>query len=242
MDHTKNAPFLGDQYAGTNQNKASQKPSSLQYITPPEEKPSEGVLSACRSVDLLEENFEQPTLRIPDLHFLESKAGTSGHLLFFYNLIVQSRANRVLEIGVGGGLSSLAFLCGVKELNGLLVSIDIQLRDDTVGRIRKLGLYPFWKPVVGLSGHIDTVTTVSKLGPFDVLFIDGDHTFEGCSLDYRNFVPMVRMGGYILIHDTISRSGVWRFVQALERKGMGGCNFTFSQGLYVLRKLQEDMG
>lgn len=37
--------------------------------------------------------------------------------------------------------------------------------------------------------------------PINVLFIDGDHSFEGCADDFNNFAPFVVSGGWILFHD-----------------------------------------
>ena len=35
----------------------------------------------------------------------------------------------------------------------------------------------------------------------DMLFIDGDHSYEGASQDFDLFVPMVRTGGVVAMHD-----------------------------------------
>lgn len=37
--------------------------------------------------------------------------------------------------------------------------------------------------------------------PVDLLFIDGDHTFEGVKADYEMYSPLVRPGGLIAFHD-----------------------------------------
>ena len=37
--------------------------------------------------------------------------------------------------------------------------------------------------------------------PIDVLFIDGDHTYEGVKADYELYSPLVRPGGVIGFHD-----------------------------------------
>ena len=42
----------------------------------------------------------------------------------------------------------------------------------------------------------------------DLLFIDGDHTFEGVSHDYYKFLPWVKKGGWILFHDFGTHEGV----------------------------------
>lgn len=35
----------------------------------------------------------------------------------------------------------------------------------------------------------------------DFLFIDGDHSIEGCKFDYLNYYPMLKEGGFLAFHD-----------------------------------------
>jgi predicted O-methyltransferase YrrM len=37
--------------------------------------------------------------------------------------------------------------------------------------------------------------------PLDLLFIDGDHSFEGTKKDYEIYSPLVRKGGLVIFHD-----------------------------------------
>lgn len=43
----------------------------------------------------------------------------------------------------------------------------------------------------------------------DFLFIDGDHTYEGCKADYWKYSPLVRKGGIIAFHDINRRDPKW---------------------------------
>ncbi|MBW4646040.1 MAG: class I SAM-dependent methyltransferase [Goleter apudmare HA4340-LM2] len=45
--------------------------------------------------------------------------------------------------------------------------------------------------------------------PIDFLFIDGDHTKEGCMSDFVNFYPYVSTGGYIMLHDIYPEHCGW---------------------------------
>jgi len=38
-------------------------------------------------------------------------------------------------------------------------------------------------------------------GELDLVFIDGDHSAEGCELDWRAWSPLVRGGGRVVFHD-----------------------------------------
>jgi Methyltransferase domain len=37
--------------------------------------------------------------------------------------------------------------------------------------------------------------------PLDVLFIDGDHSYEGAMADWVDYSPLVRLGGLVIFHD-----------------------------------------
>ncbi len=41
----------------------------------------------------------------------------------------------------------------------------------------------------------------SSVGPYDVLFIDGDHSHEGCSADIANWYGGLATNGHLLFHD-----------------------------------------
>jgi hypothetical protein len=58
-----------------------------------------------------------------------------------------------------------------------------------------------------------------KDGSLDFLFIDGMHTFDGCALDLILWVPKVRQGGMVAVHDYVAmrRGGVIEAVDAYTR-------------------------
>jgi predicted O-methyltransferase YrrM len=41
---------------------------------------------------------------------------------------------------------------------------------------------------------------------FDIIFIDGDHSYEGVKKDYDNALPLLNEGGYIVFHDINSHA------------------------------------
>lgn len=53
---------------------------------------------------------------------------------------------------------------------------------------------------------------------FDVIFIDGDHSYEGVKRDYINSLPLLNEGGYIILHDISSKAcpgvvSIWREIK-----------------------------
>ena len=53
--------------------------------------------------------------------------------------------------------------------------------------------------------------------PLDLLFIDGDHSYEGCSSDLRAWLSFLKPGGWIAFHDS-SEAGVARAIDELFPK------------------------
>jgi predicted O-methyltransferase YrrM len=39
--------------------------------------------------------------------------------------------------------------------------------------------------------------------PLDLLFIDGDHSYDGVAADFETYVPLVRRGGIVALHDIV---------------------------------------
>jgi predicted O-methyltransferase YrrM len=50
--------------------------------------------------------------------------------------------------------------------------------------------------------------------PVDLVFIDGDHSYEGCVTDLRSWLGFVRPGGWVAFHDS-GQAGVKRAIEEL---------------------------
>ena len=73
---------------------------------------------------------------------------------------------------------------------------------------------------IGNSQSKEAVAFVRNLDRmFDVVFIDGDHTYEGASADVVNYSPFVSPGGYLIMHDTVSAPGVKRVFEGVKNAG-----------------------
>jgi hypothetical protein len=71
--------------------------------------------------------------------------------------------------------------------------------------------------IIGSSHDIRTFNKVK--GKYDVLFIDGDHSYEGIKKDYEMYRGLVRKGGIIAFHDvvcTIKGFGIKQFIDELS--------------------------
>ena len=62
---------------------------------------------------------------------------------------------------------------------------------------------------------VDIARTFKK--PVDLLFLDGDHSYEGCRADVEAWLPHLASGGLLLMHDFGWAEGVQRVVSELVR-------------------------
>lgn len=73
----------------------------------------------------------------------------------------------------------------------------------------------------------------------DLLFIDGDHYFDGVLLDFFALAPLVKENGLILFHDVdFVHPGVYTFVETLKRI-WPSCEYQQVDKLCILKKCGE---
>lgn len=82
-----------------------------------------------------------------------------------------------------------------------------------------LGLTPRAEPVVSDS-LAAAQALAGKRGTIDLLFIDGDHSYEACRADIAAWAPFAKPGGVMAFHDFGSRAeGVTRAIFEAIREG-----------------------
>ena len=64
----------------------------------------------------------------------------------------------------------------------------------------------------GLSGRVHLVVGDSRTAeppprPCELVFVDGDHTYEGSRADYERWSAIVAPGGHLLFHDAVDTGG-----------------------------------
>jgi cephalosporin hydroxylase len=131
-------------------------------------------------------------------------------------LVAELEPRRVIEIGTYHGGTLWAF-CQLATPDAVLVSIDLpggEFGGGYDGEIERR-FHNFCRHdqrVVTLpldSRDPDTVERAkAALGgdPADLLFIDGDHNYEGVKADFEMYSPLVRPGGMIVFHDILPDS------------------------------------
>jgi predicted O-methyltransferase YrrM len=190
-------------------------------------------------------SFKQMHLgRDLDLHELVNYAFTGGgglikplqvrsEILQLIKIIKLKAPKYVLEIGTSNG-GTLFLLSRVAADNACMISLDLPLGPFGGG-------YPAWKRpfyksfaqknqtirLIRADSHEpvtrEKVASILQANKIDLLFIDGDHTYEGVKKDFEMYEPFVKNGGMIVLHDIVPHRqehdcGVDRYWDEIKNK------------------------
>jgi predicted O-methyltransferase YrrM len=125
----------------------------------------------------------------------------------FLSIAEKEKPRVVLEIGAGEG-GTLFLLTRIATSKAILVSLDLPSYPKWRDTLFKL--FPMkdqtLQLVRGNSHNIDTFNGVRQsLGEnrVDLLFIDGDHGYDGVKMDFELYSQLVREGGLVGFHDIV---------------------------------------
>lgn len=101
-------------------------------------------------------------------------------------MIKKYRPRRILEIGFGRGywITCAAKAMHECDIQGELISVDINFNRDHIDNMAKLFPQEWLKNIHMTQGR--SIDVLPKLeGDFDLVYIDGDHTYEGVKADWE---------------------------------------------------------
>lgn len=114
----------------------------------------------------------------------------------FCQLLVDEKVRSYLEIGSWKG-GSIDLVAKVLPRGSRIVSVDKAVHPKlpiTLQELKQRGFDTHF--VLGDSMNAKTIESAKKLGPYDAVFIDGDHRLEYVTKDWENFGPMGRIVGF----------------------------------------------
>jgi cephalosporin hydroxylase len=120
-------------------------------------------------------------------------------VIWFYNWVSSIKPKTIVEIGIKEG-GNLKILSTHLDKDGMTVGIDPRKEIPWKMDDSECGVHH-------IAGDSHAKETKEKLISLlngrciDVLFIDGDHSYEGMVADFYDYSPLVRAGGIIAVHD-----------------------------------------
>jgi len=124
---------------------------------------------------------------------------------YLQELIRKFQIKNSLEIGLGYGISSLYICEALLEKKGsthLIIDTAQKERYKDIGlanlkRTRSLGIVNFIRD----RSEFVLPSLLKKRKEFDLILIDGDHSFEGCFLDFIYSKKLLEIGGILVFDD-----------------------------------------
>lgn len=148
---------------------------------------------------------------------------------FLLNTIIENKCKKVIEVGFANGISAAYMLTALKEIDGHLTSIDPfqteQWKDAASILVKEMKMKTH-HTLIQKKSHVALPDILKKHGEgsFDMVFIDGWHTFDYTLLDVFYAEKLVRLNGIIVIDDAM-HPGVaacvkylntnWKFLQPM---------------------------
>jgi len=137
----------------------------------------------------------------------------SRELIQFASMVANKKPRSVLEIGTNLG-GTLFVLCRLADPSATLISLDLPGGQFGGGYRWFQALLFQHFPSRGQRLHLirddshkfdvwERVAAILQDQKLDLLFIDGDHTYQGVRTDFEMYSPLVRAGGMIVFHDIV---------------------------------------
>jgi predicted O-methyltransferase YrrM len=143
--------------------------------------------------------------------------------LLLYRLGLRQPAGAVLlEVGSYLGASACFLAAAAQEIGGQVHCVDTWRNEGMSEGFRdtwqefRTNTERYASLIIPHRGRSVDVAGAFN-GRLDLLFIDGDHSYEGCRSDALAWLPHLKPGGIIVMHDYDCAEGVQRVVAELIR-------------------------
>lgn len=172
------------------------------------------------------------------------------YILTYYEIVRESKPKKMLEIGTQNGASTKTFLMAMgKNKYGKLISIDHKNRE-TILDADYPDLKEYWQFVKGDSHAPESLQAAKDALEegelYDILFLDGDHKYDGVKQDFDEYSKLVKPGGIVMLHDTVNKNaGVNKLWDEIDWPEKFNCNWGHARsnlivGMGICKKPLEE--
>jgi predicted O-methyltransferase YrrM len=131
--------------------------------------------------------------------YCNTASDINEHLPLIRRLTMEVEATKVLELGVRGGVSTVAFLSALEVTGGMLLSVDIDMPAFDVDVSR-------WMFLKADDTTQYAKTLIGQLAYYDVIFIDTSHAYLHTHEELISYAHFIRPGGVLMMHDVNVKS------------------------------------
>jgi len=127
-------------------------------------------------------------------------------IVSFTEIVSKLQPKVICDIGSSGG-GTIRLFSHYADLNARIISIDIANTEIRQKSYPNLMQESQTLTMINASSYapqtVDKVREWLGYDQIDLIFIDGDHEYEGVKKDFENYSPLVRKGGVIGFHDIV---------------------------------------
>ena len=154
------------------------------------------------------------------LQLKEMRRAMRVYVLMLYEMAFEMKPENVLEIGTGQCQSTRVIASALEEnKKGKLITVDTGNRESRFNEYSHLK--PYVQFIIGDSHSEEVFNQVPKV-EYDMLLIDGDHSYKGVKKDFEMYAPLVKERGLILLHDiTNTDQTVYKFWKEIKYPKVG---------------------
>ncbi len=129
-----------------------------------------------------------------------------SEILRLIEILKSLRPSSICEIGAAGGGTTF-LLAHAAANNATVISLDLAFTETRQAAVKQFAMKEQEIICLQKDSHSpDTVRAVIDClagRSLDVLYLDGDHSYEGIKSDFQMYNPLVRPGGMIVFHDIV---------------------------------------
>ncbi|NET02566.1 MAG: class I SAM-dependent methyltransferase [Sphaerospermopsis sp. SIO1G1] len=163
----------------------------------------------------------------PEISIVEQSPSlmTLAQRLFLWSFIYGTAPKRYLEIGTDAGGSAMIVMSAIKALgvddfHGVCIDPELRLNQTTRDYLGEYFTY-----IQGKNSPEIMIEAAKISGLFDLILIDGDHTYDYALMDIMMAIPYVCRGGYLLIDDAAHSQVRDAISYVIENSQLIDCGF-----------------